>query len=1382
MIKKFVKNTMIITAFLVAVILISSSSMSITIRNISKPNKLYFTEVEEEISNGLAPPRKKIPVPSEMKSISTEQVPIGQDCYIMYGYKAYPTPEKIINFDTCEPGEIEEIAPTGSDDFIAGATCSMYNEWFGCENGSGKLWEIDIETGEMTLIGGGGVNLNGLAWDPIYNRMYGSSDDNYLYEVDPDTGEQEKIGAFGNNVEYMIGMAFDADGTLYGWDLGNDKLWTIDTETGEAYEIGPLGIDLNYAQDGDFHRESDTLYLTAYTTTGQLYVCDKETGECELIGNFENDIQITGSIFYQGCPCVEHDVALKGIDYPNTGPAGPDMKMQVTVRNEGNNTETFSAQMEINKNQSSSILMEEDFSGPFPPEGWETDSWVQCNDSCSPDPPCACLYPWNQVLPFGGNITSKAVNASEYKKLRLTFYFAADLMYPQYSHFYVKFRMNESSPWKDITPWDNPLNEQKEGDIYVVDFYGISGFGEALQIKWEYVGYYYYYNYCVLDSVTLEATNDYTEYAELVEDITLGSGESKQIEFPSWTPSQWQDPDYENTWVDYSVHAFTIMEGDQNPRNNCKEKNIDLYFPWMHDIEITSIDSPCEDGPGKTLPVEATIKNVGQYAECCIPIDIEIGEPILLDTLLTENAWDTVPPAGWYDEHKDFSNDYGWNKSYTAYSGGSSPEAILRYDQALPDHVLYSYAINTSDYSNCRFEFKSYINHFSGQGLYALEAGYSNDGETWYAIWHEEPRFSRQYDVECSIEGGHETLYIGFWVTGDPWYFNYWYLDDISLKAFNIVSEYSDSACQSDELEPGESRIFEFDDWTPDFLQYETSGLKDYIIQAEINMEGDKNPSNDIKSVYFTLDYWHDVGIEGSSSHDDILWDNGEPDGRNALQGSIFYGYSNILIDDFELDTDVTAMGGQISLVWNSGAGTGNLDTLYMWFFEETGDCEPSLDEYAKVEVNEFSERLTGDYYFNRPEVEITVEFEEVELPAGHWWIGFQPDSIGEDIAYLLTAESKGCEVMADLPYWGYPRWTSSSYIWDSSYDLSWNLWSYTCCGPWIKKYIQPGTESIDGTVKNFGTFKELNLTCNAQIWDYITDPEGTLQYEDNVTNIDLDEPLGGTVNLTFNDFTFENEGRYGLILEMPAPNDDKPQNNKKLFGIGVDDTNPVSDHTLYPPEPDGENGWYVNDLEVTLQAEDPYVKDVSSGVKEIKYRVNGGPVNTITGPEGTFLLTQENDGDDVEVEYWAIDNVGNTEGAHTFTIDMDQTEPTISLTYKVTGGNPNQGWTVLCTAFATDATSGMDRVEFFLNGVLQETVIGSGPEYQWGFRYYGGLNLIVTAEGFDIAGNMASDKIDPVKNTYNQNTQQQSQSQKSSNYKSQQKLFFISGWRNIDD
>jgi hypothetical protein len=171
---------------------------------------------------------------------------------------------------------------------------------------------------------------------------------------------------------------------------------------------------------------------------------------------------------------------------------------------------------------------------------------------------------------------------------------------------------------------------------------------------------------------------------------------------------------------------------------------------------------------------------------------------------------------------------------------------------------------------------------------------------------------------------------------------------------------------------------------------------------------------------------------------------------------------------------------------------------------------------------------------------------------------------------------------------------------------------------------------------------------------------------------------------------------------------------NPAVAVLNPDDTTPpVSTHSLDPPDPNGENGWYVSDVNVTLNATDDM-----SGVKEIKYRVNDGYPQTITGSEGTFLITQADDKDDCKVEYWAIDNFGNVESSHTFYIDMDQTKPTIDLTYEVIGGNPWIGWDIIFTATCSDATSGMDHVEFYLNGELRETVYGYGPTYEWEYHY----------------------------------------------------------------
>ena len=69
-------------------------------------------------------------------------------------------------------------------------------------------------------------------------------------------------------------------------------------------------------------------------------------------------------------------------------------------------------------------------------------------------------------------------------------------------------------------------------------------------------------------------------------------------------------------------------------------------------------------------------------------------------------------------------------------------------------------------------------------------------------------------------------------------------------------------------------------------------------------------------------------------------------------------------------------------------------------------------------------------------------------------------------------------------------------------------------------------------------------------------------------------------------------------------------------------------------------------------------------------------------------------------------------------------------------------GWKITVTATATDVTSGMDYVEFFFNDLLQETVNGSGPTFEWSYKYYGGLKVIIKAKAFDKAGLSNSDEV----------------------------------------
>jgi hypothetical protein len=217
--------------------------------------------------------------------------------------------------DICEKSGDERVFLSGgawSDDYII----------YSCQYSTGILYAIDIETCEMWSIGGGGIGISALAYDQVTDKLYGSTSSNYLYYINPETGEQEQIGPFGSGVQYMIGLAFDSYGTLYGWDLGNDKLWTIDTESGQATEVGSLGISINYGYDGDFCKECDILYIPAYSTTGTLYECDKATGYCNPVGQLPGGIDVDALVIPLDYPPVNHPPYKPYNPRPRNGTSG----------------------------------------------------------------------------------------------------------------------------------------------------------------------------------------------------------------------------------------------------------------------------------------------------------------------------------------------------------------------------------------------------------------------------------------------------------------------------------------------------------------------------------------------------------------------------------------------------------------------------------------------------------------------------------------------------------------------------------------------------------------------------------------------------------------------------------------------------------------------------------------------------------------------------------------------------------------------------------------------------------------------------------------------------------------------------------------------------
>ena len=197
------------------------------------------------------------------------------------------------------------------------------------------------------------------------------------------------------------------------------------------------------------------------------------------------------------------------------------------------------------------VLLDENFSGTFPPEGWETGFFNQSNSSCcDSEPPCA-HGETGQGQYYDNFMISKAIDASNCEKCIIKFYFGAQEYFPQYFNVYLKYRRNETSPWIDITPWKNPIG-------YVCEYYETEitydpeGCGEALQIKWEYIGYYYYYFHylCIDDIKILGIPINYPPEAPVIDGPPEGDvGTSYEYDFTAIDPNEDDIASYIINWV-----------------------------------------------------------------------------------------------------------------------------------------------------------------------------------------------------------------------------------------------------------------------------------------------------------------------------------------------------------------------------------------------------------------------------------------------------------------------------------------------------------------------------------------------------------------------------------------------------------------------------------------------------------------------------------------------------------------------------------------------------------------------------------------------------------------------------------------------------------------
>ncbi|NKE56909.1 hypothetical protein FXN61_08690 [Lentzea sp. PSKA42] len=160
------------------------------------------------------------------------------------------------------------------------------------------------------------------------------------------------------------------------------------------------------------------------------------------------------------------------------------------------------------------------------------------------------------------------------------------------------------------------------------------------------------------------------------------------------------------------------------------------------------------------------------------------------------------------------------------------------------------------------------------------------------------------------------------------------------------------------------------------------------------------------------------------------------------------------------------------------------------------------------------------------------------------------------------------------------------------------------------------------------------------------------------------------------------------------------------VTNIDIDKTAPVTSATA------PQTAWNNTDVTVAFSA-----SDALSGVRETRYKVNGGAVQTgdelTLNAQGTYA-----------VEYWSTDNAGNTESTKTVTVNIDKTPPTITHTQSP-AANAN-GW-----------HNGAVTVTFTCGDSGGSGVASCGPNQTISTE---GANQAITGTVTDNAGNEASD------------------------------------------
>jgi len=958
------------------------------------------------------------------------------------------------------------------------------------------------------------------------------------------------------------------------------------------------------------------------------------------------------------------------------------------------------------------------------------------------------------------NLSELSSNLSEYSP-RLEFYHWYDLYYFRNGG-NVKISCDKGNTWNIISPeGDYPENsivfnnkgipnEPAYSNVYTggdpsgngtegwkLAVFDLSEYkNEAITLRWHcgsITSTFYNRAGWYIDDVKIAYDDVFEEYNKTIL-VNLSFRESVEVLFPEWNPTDWKVVN--NKDIDYIVTACTRLFNDEDIKNDCRVGQLLLHFPFFNDVGTCSINNPVGILRAGVISPNVTVKNFGQINISQVPIKVEI---------------DRIDYTYYFQE--DF--EYGLPTNWTVINGGNTddtwtdtnpgeriPEGGCRgtfmiadsdyagFEGVFMDEYLISPSFNCENTSQVLLRLSQYYNYLEDD---VAQVDISNNGGiSWISIAnYTSDIFGPTVINISSIASGCSNVKLRFHYTDSGTWAWYWMVDDIQIYSAVFQNEYQYT--EYVDISSREFREVTFPEWTPNDISQGNIEI-DYEIRASTHLEDigiiDEDIKNNNRSEIFTLQFVDNVGVES-------ITQPAPPQRINTIFTESFE--QNWTADS---NGDLAPPGWENHITDFSDTGDPGYIPHYWGRYGIVNSYRPSAipPDGSYQSIVQWSENHQDEWLVT-PIIDL-FDYDDCQLK---FWRYGHTGSTHDDHYYVKVS-----------PTAGYDKSDFTDIIWDASelpegdnhydtpygldlsdYDglsirIAWHnddppnnsgLWYGSCIDDIVVSGIVSGTYPtgiypVEAIVKNHGTYYE-DFNVNATIYK-ITEVWDELIYESNysVTNLAVD----AVESAVFDDWTVTELGKYRLEIKTELPGDNNPEDDVKMKIIRVDPNPPTTSITLDGII--GENNWYISDVIVTLEGTDDL-----SGVLATYYRVDGADWELYLSP---FIVSLDGIH---SVDYYSVDKARNREEEHSIILSIDKTLPTIILTSEKLVGR------IIFTADVSDVTSGVDRVEFFVENETDFYTATQEP-YDWVLMPIPNEEVMVTAIVYDQAGNLKQDAI----------------------------------------